>query len=208
MKYFWISLVLLTVSSSGCAGQFEDCRDHFQGKHCTLLYTRRSSVEIYSSPSVKSERVGILAAGYPIAIDWTATNNHGGTWAFVGIKGRKDKKNTSPHGWIEAKNLAGDSDFKPVVDCWPIKSIKDDNIIDGPPLEITFTRSGKEAGGRRRVWFAANVARIGDSLGEAIPYGYDNETFQLSDAIMSRSPSVTLFSDAEMAGCQRGRIVL
>jgi hypothetical protein len=208
MKYFCVSLALLTASTSGCAGQFEDCRSHFQSEHCRLLYVRHSGVEIYSSPSVKPERVGILAAGYPIRVDWVTTNSYGGPWVFVENKGRMDKKNISPHGWIEAKNLAGDSDFKPVIDCWPIKSIKDDNIIDGSPLEITFTRSGKEAGGRRRVWFTANVARIGDSLGEAITYGYDNETFQLFDPIMSYSASVTLFSETEMAGCQRGRIVL
>lgn len=208
MKYLYLSLVLFTASTGGYAGQFEECRSHFQAEHCTLLYTRHSGVEIYSSPSVKSERLGILAAGYPISIDWIATNNHGGAWAFIDVKGRREKKNTSPHGWIEAKSLAGDSDFRPIADCWPIKLMKDDNTIDAPPLEISFTRSGQEVGGSRRVWFAADVARIGDSLREAIPYGFNSETLQIFDSVMSRTPSVTLFSDAEMAGCRRGRVVI
>jgi hypothetical protein len=85
--------------------------------------------------------------------------------------------------------------------------MKDEDTIDSPPLNIELTRSGQEVGGNLRVWFAANVVRIGGSLRPAIPYGYDSEKSRIFDSVMSRSPAVTLFSDTEMAGCQRGRIV-
>lgn len=200
--------ILCILSQSVSATQLDMCVERPRAAGCAYFYARYSNTPLFIEPNLASKVVSNVAAGQPVSIDWAATRNAKRGWAFIKKDGTQHKDNAAPFGWIEAKNIAGDADFAVVSDCWPFSSISNNDSSDTPALKMTFFRSGREKGGRNRVWFTPNIVRIGESLSVAGPLGYDSAAISLFDPVVSQEASVTTFSEYEMKGCPGGKLVV
>ncbi|BBB68219.1 hypothetical protein UNDYM_3966 [Undibacterium sp. YM2] len=186
------------------AGTFlSACTSRTNDLACALFVSRISGAAVRTKPDEMAEVSSRLAIGQIVRINWKLSKTAKSQWVYVGIKS-DGLNDISPQGWVRAQDLAGESDFREVINCWPFASIFDESQVDGPVLDVKFSRDGKSDSGNIKVWSLGNLIRIGVSRRDSLVYAYDPETYRLTHAGSEESDlNVSLFDPPLLPGCVR-----
>lgn len=179
-----------------------DCSSRTNDLACAIFVSRVNGVAVLTKPDDMAEVSSRLVLAQAVRINWKLTNTLNGEWMYVGMRSGH-LNDISPVGWVRAKYLAAEADFIQVTNCWPFSSVFDDTQVDGPELDVKFSRHGRSVSGKIKVWSAGTLIRIGSSLRNSLVYGYDPATRKLfyagSEPI---GPRVTLFDPPVLQSCR------
>ncbi|MFZ6679732.1 hypothetical protein [Undibacterium sp. Tian12W] len=170
---------------------------------CALFASRISGAAVRTKPDEMAEVSFRLALGELVRINWKLSKTADKQWIYVGMKSQ-DPNNISPWGWVRSQDLAGEEDFRKVVNCWPFASIFDESQVDAPVLDVKFSRAGKTDSAKIKAWSVGNLIRIGVSRRDSLVYAYDPDMFRLTHAgSEERGLNVSLFDPPLLPGCAR-----
>src|ERR1044071_4593019 len=149
---------------------------HLEGCFRVIRY---EYVKNYEQPDTSSRVLWTGQWGREALIDWPRARNSPLGWLPINAPDWQRPNLPSGGGWVEIKNLAGLADFRRVVGCWPVSSLKFE--LGDYAFHVTFTPQGRASiseGRRSHVQFTPNLILIRSPDGPNI-FGFEQETRRL-----------------------------
>lgn len=131
---------------------------------CWFFFVRHDNVVMHREPEGNSESIRELPWGLVVEVDWRSTKAGPRGWMRV---------NYGIDGWVETRDLAGKSDFRRVVGCWPVEAI---NRAVGDYLGLFHMAPNgavRSSDGDGSVWFTEDLIILGSPKNMMAVFGYE-----------------------------------
>ncbi len=214
--------VLAEESQRGPYDEYASCDSSF-GHGACYGFARKNGAVVYSKPDVSSNVLFQVKYGEVVLLLKPGSEIKGDVWLplYAAVDGPKGPYTAEVRAWAKRADIILSSDFRRVVDCWPLKSIE----ILGPkvedePVGVSFTTQGLVTGtdpskvrGKQHTYYADGVflvqheryANLGYGTQGAIDFSrhiVTSGSLGLGNSVALKGDEVSWFPADVLKGCK------